>query len=361
MSMPEIITVGGVWFGAAKNCIVDNMTMIGKKMTRALIEFSNTENDTAEASHVVDNRIMNSNFYAGSTDTISYYVLIFKPKITGARLENNSVINTNFYGGVSPTHAIRLDGINPVISNVNAETGVLMRGDSLQNGIVEGGSFVDPFTVTGTDSGITFKNVADKAGNMRTDLSGLRLRSVSIDEEDALDGQLFYDSTNDRLNFKHKDATTDLLAAFTSAIPRIMVLPGDSSTTLTEPTSTGLRARVEANKRYSIIINGRSTCSGTGGIYYGITIPGGTVYAGQFNGSNVAANANSGVVRLNPSGRLTSVALNKFAGAGTFTLIATIKAATNGYIDFIYASARAGEISSIKQNSTLIIQELRNE
>ena len=347
----------GIWFGAARNCTVDNITMIGRKMTKDLIEFSNTENDASEASYIIDNKIINSNFYANNVDTIGYYVLMYKPIVAGARLENNSVINTNFYGKASPVHSIKLDGINPVISNVNAETGALMRGDSLRNGVVEGGTFVNPFTVTGTDMGITFKNVSDKTGNIRTDVTGIRLRG---NPADTLDGQLSYDSTGDKLNFRHKNITTDLLASIYNAIPLIVVLPADSATTLTTPKPTGLRVPVEANKKYSIIVNGRSSCSGTGGIYYGITIPSGTAYAGQFNGSNTGASANSAVVKLNAGGNLTSAALNKFDGAGTFTLLASVSIGdTAGYLDFIYASATAGETSTLKENSTLIIQQLR--
>lgn len=280
-----------------------------------------------------------------------------KPAIGGARLENNRVINTNFYGVVSPKHAIRLDGVNPVISNVNAETGALARGDSLTNGTVEGGSFDNPFSVTGTDAGITFKNVSDRRGKIRTDVTGIRFRGNPTDS--LLNGQLYYDSTADALNFTHKNITTDLLASLTGLVPKIFILPSDKTTSQKTPTSTGLKIPVQPNKRYSITINGRSSCSGTGGIYYGISIPGGTVYAGQFNGSNTAANANSAVVRLNPSGQLTAIALNKFAGAGTFTLIAAVWINTPGDLDVIFASAVEGQTSTIKQNSTLIIQELQ--
>ncbi|HEX5150215.1 MAG TPA: hypothetical protein VFW07_02135 [Parafilimonas sp.] len=347
----------GIWFGAARYCTADNITLIGKRLTRSFVEFSNTENDVADASYVTDNKVINSNFHANSVDTIGYFVLMEKPAIQSARLENNSVINSNFSGKVSSKHAIRLDGMNPLISNVNAETGALMRGDSLLNGIVEGGSFDNPFTVTGTDAGITFKNVSDRTGRIRTDVTGIRFRGNPADP--LLNGQLYYDSATDKLNFTHRNETTDLMASVNSAIPRIIFLNADSTTSQAKAKSTGLKASIEAGKKYSVIINGRSSCSGTGGIYYGVYISGGQLFAGQIFGSNASSNANAAVVKLPKIGSLTTTALNKFSGPGTFVLMLSFRCSTSGYFDFIYASAKEGEVSKLQQFSSLIIQELR--
>lgn len=172
-----------IWFGAATHGLIDNIEVRGQNIQKQFLDFSNTDAaDTSISTYVTNNRVMNSRFY--NNGSLNYYVYMDKPNIAGAKLENNSIQNCTFNGIVSGSHALLLDGANPLVTNSNFNDGIVAFGDSLTNGVVQNTEVGNPTVYNANCKFIgaynsTTTNIGSK-GISLTEGTGMRIGQTTL-------------------------------------------------------------------------------------------------------------------------------------------------------------------------------------